>query len=114
MKKIKDVVDSLSQKMFNKNDGKMDASTAYSIAKYNEVISPEEIFKRFIESTNQMISVKSANKYYSVVVDLEYDLTEFVEDVRKYYEDLHYVFVILDKSVDPKINGTSLFISWRK
>ena len=114
MKKIKEVVDSLSQRIFNKNDGKIDAATAYSIAKYNEVISPQEIFNKFIEDTNQMISVKSSNKYFSVVVDLEDDLIGFIDNIRKYYEDLHYVFVILDSTVDHKINGTSLFISWRK
>ena len=92
----------------------MTADEAYSIATYNEVVSQETLTKRFIGTTNQLIKSKSENNYFSLVMDLNDDLSKSIDEIIKYYEDRQFFVKVLNDEIYPGLVGDYLFLSWKK
>lgn len=98
---------------------KLTADSAYSMSKYGEVVNDNDLLRRFYSRVDDYIRIKSdSSKYgvslYGIVYDIDEDISPYINDVVKHYEELGFMTKIIDNKVFDNLNGVYLFISWKK
>lgn len=106
-KKIRELFSNLVKR----SDTKMSAKDAYLKSKYNRVESDEARLKNFKENLEALISAKCEISSYCCVVQVESDLTKFLEDIITDYRSLGYTVVNL-KEIIEGVKSDYLFFTW--
>lgn len=90
------------------------ASEAYTLSKYNQKLTEEEIFRRAIDNINSNISIKSQNGGSSIIYEFDYTFKDMQENLVKYFTDLGYNVLILDNKISEFIKTPKMAIFWEK
>lgn len=86
---------------------------AYTITKYGKRMTLDNLCMECANEIYLLIQAKSARNAYSLVFDLDENIPELGKFLEDYYIKLGFNCLILDSSVNEKIETPQLYISWR-
>lgn len=91
----------------------LNALDAYTITKYGMRLSKEALYTKCTEEIFSLMQAKSIKNSYSLVFDLDENLPELGKYLEEYYSKLGFNCLILDSTIDKRIETPQLYISWK-
>lgn len=96
-----------------RSNPRLNAKDAYLKAKYQRIQTEEERLKEFKSDLDMLISIKCDSCTCCCVVELEEDLSKYLDEIIKEYQDMDYTVINLKEQIDG-IHKNYLFFCWDK
>lgn len=96
-----------------RSNPRLNAKEAYLRTKYQRIQTDEERLQEFKFNLDTLISIKCDTNTCCCVVELEEDLSKYLDEVIKEYQDMGYTVLNLKDEVE-NINKNYIFICWDK
>lgn len=96
-----------------RSETRLNAKEAYLKAKYQRIQTEEERLKGFKSDLDMLISIKCDSCTCCCVVELEEDLSKYLDEIIKEYQDMDYTVINLKEQIDG-IHKNYLFFCWDK
>ena len=92
----------------------IDAEGAYTLSKYGQKLTEEEVYQRSIDDIGNLIVLKSQNGETSVLYEFDNTFVGMEENISKYFNDLGFLVITLDGEMCKGIKSPKLLISWER
>lgn len=92
----------------------IDVNTAYSLSKYGQKLTEDEIYNRSITEINNLITIKSQNGNTSAIYEYDFTFPNMLDKLKNYLVDLGFLVIVIDNTIDSRIKIPRLFISWER
>lgn len=92
----------------------IDAEGAYTLSKYGQRLTEDEVYHRSINDIGNLITIKSQNGGSSILYEFDYTFASMKSNLTQYFTELGYLVIVIDESISKDIKTPKLFISWEK
>lgn len=92
----------------------IDAKGAYTLSRYGQKLTEEEIYQRSIDDIGNLIVLKSQSGETSVLYEFDNTFVNMKENISKYFNDLGFLVITLDEEICKSIKSPKLLISWER
>lgn len=103
----------LFSNLTTRSETRLNAKEAYLRAKYQRIQTEEERLKEFKSELDRLITIKCDSCICCCVVELEEDLSKYLDDIIKEYREMDYTVINLREKLEG-VHKNYIFLCWDK